>query len=231
MSSLQQSSLQQISFLLKKDLRIELRKKESLVSMAFFGTLILVIMNIASGIGKSVDAESGAGILWVAVIFSSILGLGRVFAREKENGCIAALLISPISPGEIFIAKALVNFSLMLLSQLVLVPVFYILFGVNFSGGPLALLPILLLVNLGFSAIGTLVSAISAGTRRNEVLLPILLFPLILPLIALAVKTTAGALSDRPLSDLLGQLEPMIAFSLIYSTAGYLLFPFSIKED
>lgn len=225
------SSLQQISFLLKKDLRIELRKKESLVSMAFFGALILVIMNIAAGIGKSVDVESGAGILWVAVIFSSILGLGRVFAREKEHGCVAALLISPISPGEIFIAKALVNFSLMLLSQLILVPLFYVLFGANFSGGPLTLLPILLLVNLGFSAAGTLVSAISAGTRRNEVLLPILLFPLILPLIALAVKATAGALDARPISDLLGQLEPMIAFCLIYSAAGYLLFPFSIKED
>ncbi|MCF6179740.1 MAG: heme exporter protein CcmB [Geopsychrobacter sp.] len=225
------SSLQQISFLLKKDLRIELRKKESLVSMAFFGALILVIMNIAAGIGKSVDVESGAGILWVAVIFSSILGLGRVFAREKEHGCVAALLISPISPGEIFIAKALVNFSLMFLSQLILVPLFYVLFGANFRGGPLTLLPILLLVNLGFSAAGTLVSAISAGTRRNEVLLPILLFPLILPLIALAVKATAGALDARPISDLLGQLEPMIAFSLIYSAAGYLLFPFSIKED
>jgi len=225
------SSLKQIRFLLGKDLRIELRKKESLVAMAFFGALILVLMNIASGVGKQVDVESGAGILWVAILFSSVLGMGRVFAREKENGCVAALLISPISPGEVFIAKALVNFSLMLLSQLILVPVFFVLFGTNFSGGPIALIPILLLVNLGFSSAGTLISSISAGTRRNEVLLPILLFPLILPLTALAVKATAGALAARPLSELSGQLEPMIAFCLIYSAAGYLLFPFSIKED
>jgi len=225
------NSLRQILFLLGKDLRIELRKKESLVSMAFFGALLLVILNIAAGIGRQVDADAGAGILWVAVIFSAVLGLGRIFAREKENGCVAALLLSPVAPGEIFIAKALVNFSLMILSQLVLVPIFYVLFGSNFTGGPIALLPILLLVNLGFSTAGTLISAISAGTRRNEVLLPILLFPLLLPLTALAIKATAGALAARPLLELRDQIEPMIAFGLIFSAAGYLLFPFAIRED
>lgn len=220
-----------IWFLLGKDLRIELRKKESLVSMAFFGALILVILNIAYGVGKRVDAETGAGILWVAILFSSVLGLGRVFAREKENGCVAALLISPVTPGEIFVAKALVNVSLMLLSELVLVPVFFVLFGDKLSGNPLLLLPILLLVNFGFSATGTLISSISAGTRRNEVLLPILLFPLLLPLTALAVKATAKALAATPLTDMLDQLEPMAAFCVVFAAAGYLLFPFAIKED
>ncbi|ORJ60589.1 heme exporter protein CcmB [Geothermobacter hydrogeniphilus] len=225
------NSLRQILFLFGKDLRIELRKKESLVSMAFFGALLLVILNIAAGVDNQVDADAGAGILWVAVIFSAVLGLGRVFAREKENGCVAALLLSPVAPGEIFIAKALVNFILMILAQLVLVPIFFVLFGSNFSGGPVALLPILLLVNLGFSTAGTLISAISAGTRRNEVLLPILLFPLLLPLTALAIKATAGALAARPLFELRDQIEPMIAFGLIFSAAGYLLFPFAIRED
>lgn len=224
-------SLRQIRFLLGKDLRIELRKKESLVSMAFFGALILVMLNISSGIGRQVDAETGAGILWVAIIFSSVLGLGRVFSREKENGCVAALLISPVTPGEIFVAKALVNFTLMLLSELVLVPVFYILFGAQLNFSLLTLLPILLLVNLGFSTTGTLISAISAGTRRNEVLLPILLFPLILPLTALAVKATAGTMAAKPFAELLAQLEPMLAFCVIFSAAGYLLFPFTIRED
>lgn len=223
--------LRQIRFLCGKDLRIELRKKESLVSMAFFGVLILVMLNIANGVGKQIDAEAGAGILWVAILFSSVLGLGRVFAREKENGCVAALLISPVSSGEIFVAKALVNFSLMLLAELVLVPIFFVLFGARLSGDPLALLPILVLVNFGFSTTGTLVSAISAGTRRNEVLLPILLFPLLLPLMTLAVKATALALAAKPLADLRGQLEPMAAFCVVFAAAGYLLFPFVLRED
>ncbi len=225
------SGLRQILFLLGKDLRIELRKKESLISMAFFGALILVILNIASGVGKQVDAQGGAGILWVAILFSSVLGLGRVFAREKENGCVAALLLSPLSPGEIFVAKALVNFFLMSLAELVLVPLFYVLFGGHLNGDPLALLPILLLVNLGFSATGTLISALSAGTRRNEVLLPILLFPLLLPIIALAVKATGAALAAEPFAALRAQLEPMAALCVIFATAGYLLFPFAIRED
>jgi len=225
------SGLRQILFLLGKDLRIELRKKESLISMAFFGALILVIMNIANGVGKQVDAEGGAGILWVTILFSSVLGLGRVFAREKENGCVAALLLSPLSLGEIFVAKALVNFSLMSLAELVLVPLFFILFGAHLNGNPLILMPILLLVNLGFSTTGTLVSAISAGTRRNEVLLPILLFPLLLPLVALAVKATGATLAAEPFSALRTQLEPMVAFCVIFAAAGYLLFPFAIRED
>jgi len=217
-------------FLYRKDLRIELRKKESVASMTFFGALVLVILNVAQGPGRRLTPETAAGVLWVAVIFSAVLGLGRVFARERENGCISALLVSPASPGTVFAAKACVNLTLMLLSQAVLVPVFFVLFGTGLAGGPLALVPSLLLVDAGFSAAGTLLSAVSAGTRRNEVLLPILLFPLILPLVALAVKATGGALAGRALPELLPLLEPLAAFGLIYAAAGYLLFPFVVRE-
>jgi len=225
------SGMRQIRFLLGKDLRIELRNKESLVSMAFFGTLILVMLNIAGGVGKPVDSETGAGILWVTILFSSVLCLGRVFAREKENGCVAALLLSPVSPREIFVAKALFTFSLMALAELVLLPVFFILFGAGLSGNPLAFVLIILLVNCGFSATGTLVSAISAGTQRSEVLLPILLFPLLLPLMTLAVKATSLALAAKPFVEILDLLEAMVAFCLIFIATGYLLFPFAIREN
>ncbi len=218
------------AYLLRKDLRIELRKKESVAAMTFFGVLVLVILNVAQGPGRQADPETAAGVLWVAVIFSAVLGLGRVFARERENGCISALLASPMAPGSIFVAKALVNLTLMVLSQLVLVPVFFALFGQGLSGGALGLVPSLLLVDAGFSAAGTLLSAVSAGTRRNEVLLPILLFPLVLPLVALAVKATGAALAGRPTPELAGLLEPLAAFVLIYATAGYLLFPSVIRE-
>jgi heme exporter protein B len=224
------SFLRQSLFLYRKDLRIELRKKESLVSMAFFGFLVLVILNAALGAGRRVSPEAGSGILWVAVVFSAVLGLGRVFAREKENGCLAALLVSPVSPGALFVAKALVNFTLMALSQVVLVPAFYILFGQGLAANVPGLVPSLLLVNTGFSTLGTLLSALAAGTRRNEVLLPILLFPLTLPLVVLAVKATGEALTGRPVAEFLIHLETMAAFGLMYSAAGYLLFPFAVRE-
>jgi heme exporter protein B len=224
------SLARQIVLLYRKDLRMEVRKKESLVAMAFFGVLIMVILNLAAGLGGRVEAEPAAGILWVAILFSAVLGLGRVFAREKENGCVAALMVSPLSPGALFTAKALVNFTLMCCSELVLVPVFLALYGGRLEPDPLGLLVLLALVNLGFSAVGTLLSALAAGTRRNEVLLPILLYPLSLPLVAFAVKATGTVFAGRPLLEIIDQLEPMAAFGLIYAVAGYLLFAHAVRE-
>lgn len=224
------STLRQIGFLYRKDLRIELRKKESLVSMAFFGVLVLVTLSVAVGGGRGVSPETGAGILWVAVLFSGVLGLGRVFARERENGCVAALLVSPMRPGSVFVAKGLMNLTLMILSQVALVPVFFALFGQGLAGGVAAVVPPLLLLDVAFSSAGTLLSAIAAGTRRNEVLLPILLFPLLLPVVVLGVKASGAALAGGTVAEGLGTVESLAAFCLIYTTAGYLLFPFAARE-
>ncbi len=218
------------AYLYRKDLRIELRSRESLAAMTFFGALILVLLDVAQGPGRRVPPEAAAGALWVAVLFSAVLGLGRVFARERENGCLAALLVSPVQPGGVFVAKALVNLTLMVLSQAVLVPAFYALFGPGLRGGVgLVGIP-LLTVDVGFSAAGTLLSAVAAGTRRNEVMLPILLFPLTLPLAVLGVKATAAALAGAPSARVVDLCEPLAAFALIYATAGYLLFPHVMRE-
>ncbi len=216
--------------LYRKDLRIELRSKESLAAMTFFGVLILVLLDVAQGPGRRVPPEAAAGVLWVAVLFSAVLGLGRVFARERENGCLAALLVSPVQPSGVFVAKALVNLTLMVLSQAVIVPAFYALFGPGLRGG-VGLLGIpLLTVDAGFTAAGTLLSAVAAGTRRNEVLLPILLFPLTLPLAVLGVKATAAALAGAPAARVVDLCEPLAAFAVIYAVAGYLLFPHVMRE-
>ena len=224
------NALKQIGFLYRKDLRIELRKKESLVSMAFFGVLVLVTLSVAVGGGRRVAPEVGAGILWVAALFAGVLGLGRVFARERENGCVAALLVSPMEPGSVFVAKGLVNLTLMTLSQVVLVPVFFALFGQGLSGGLGAVAPSLLLLDVAFSSAGTLLSAVAAGTRRNEVLLPILLFPLLLPVVVAGVKVSGAALGAVAADAGFGGMEPLAAFCLIYTVAGYLLFPFAVRE-
>ncbi len=223
------TTLNQIGFLVRKDLRIELRKRESLISMAFFGVLVLVTLSIAVGGGRRVPPETGAGILWVAALFSGVLGLGRVFARERENGCVAALLVSPMNPGSLYAAKALVNLTLMVASQIVLVPVFFALFGQGLAGGLAAVVLPLLLLDVAFSSAGTLLSAVAAGTRRNEVLLPILLFPLLLPVVVLGVKASGAALQGKAGGGL-GAVEPLAAFCVIYSVAGYFLFPFAARE-
>jgi heme exporter protein B len=224
------NSLRQIGFLVRKDLRIEFRKKESLVSMAFFGILVLVTLSVAVGSGRRVSPETGAGILWVAVLFSGVLGVGRVFARERENGCVAALLVSPVRSGSVFVAKGLVNLTLMLLSQVALIPVFFALFGQGLAGGVAAVTLPLLLLDVAFASAGTLLSAVAAGTRRNEVLLPILLFPLLLPVVVLGVKASGAALAGGAVAASVRAVEPLVAFCLMYSVAGYLLFPFAARE-
>ncbi len=216
--------------IVKKDLLAEYRSKESLVSMVFFGFLLLVIMNIALGVGGERDGAAAAGVLWVSVVFSSVLGLGRVFSQEKENRCLDGLLLSPVDAGDIFVAKTVVNFVFMLVAEAVLFPLFFVLYGDGFFTDPLMLIVVALLVNLGFSTAGTLFSAITAGTGRNEVLLPLLLFPLITPLIALAVKVTGRIFDEAPYQEYSSWLHVMLSFGLIFSGVGYLLFEHVVRE-
>ena len=159
------SALRPVWVVFAKDVRIELRRRESLASMAFFGALVLVILSLAVGGGRRVSPETGAGILWVAVLFAAVLGLGRVFAREKEDGCVSALLVSPLSPGALFAAKALVNFTLMAAAEVVLVPLFFVLFGRGLAGNPLPLVPVIALVNAGF--FGAQVGDVDAPRARR----------------------------------------------------------------
>ncbi len=216
--------------IIKKDLLTEFRKKESLVSMVFFGFLLLVILNIAIGIGREVDGEIAAGILWVSIIFSAVLGLGRVLSQEKENRCIDGLLLSPVESEQIYTAKTAVNFIFMVIAEAVIIPVFFVFYGDRFARHLPMLIVVVLFVNLGFSTVGTLFSAITAGTRRNEVLLPLLLFPVITPLIALAVKVTGSIFEEIPYREYSSWLYIIVAFGLIFSGVSYLLFEYVIKE-
>lgn len=217
--------------ILRKDLLIEVRRKDSVISMVFFGILLLFVMNMAIGIGRRVDPELAAGILWISILFSSVLGLGRTFALEKVNRCIDGLLISPVAPSSVFVAKNLVNFSFMIMSEAVIIPVFFALYGDNINVKLAPLLVIVLLLNFGFSSVGTLFSGITAATRRNEVLLPLLLFPVITPLVAFTVKATGDLFSGVTFGEYSSWLRLMAAFGLIFSAAGYLLFDYVMKEN
>ena len=217
--------------ILRKDLLIEIRRKDSVISMIFFGILLLFVMNMAIGIGRKVDPELAAGILWISILFSSVLGLGRTFSLEKTNRCIDGLLVSPVAPSSVFVAKNLVNLSFMPISEAVIIPVFFALYGDNITVRLAPLLATVLLLNFGFSSVGTLFSGITAATSRNEVLLPLLLFPVITPLIAFTVKATGEIFAGVPFGEYSSWLRLMAAFGLIFSCAGYLLFDYVMKEN
>ncbi len=222
--------MKQTLFIIKKDLLTELRKRESLVSMIFFGFLILVILNIAAGVDRKLDISVSGGILWVAIVFSAVLGLNRLFSQENENRCIDGLLLSPVQPESIFLAKVTVNFIFMLLAEFVLIPLFFVLYDVEFTRYLPGLVVVVLFLNLGFSSVGTLISAISSGTRKAEVILPILLFPVLIPLITAAVKATGELFGGDAAESYSKWLYLTGAFDLIFFGSSYLLFEHVIKE-
>ncbi len=209
--------------LVHKDLRAELRRPEAVVSMVFFGFLLLVLLNVALPPGARLAPESAAGVLWVAISFAAVLGLGKTMSREKDNRCIDGLLLSPVSAETLFAAKLTANFALIAASELSIVPLFFVLYGDTFFRAPAVLAGVIILATGGMAATGTLFSALTAGTTRNEALLPLLFYPIVMPLLAITVKVTGMIFQGEPLAQYVSWLYVMGAYALIFTGAGMLL--------
>ena len=218
----------QLYAILNKELAVEWRTREAVSAMLVFGLLVLVIFNFAFDL-QGVDIRVlGPGILWIAFCFSGILGLGRSFARERDKGSMEGMLLAPVDRGAIFLGKAIANFLFILVMEAVTLPLFVVLFNVPLEWFPLV--GYILLGTVGFSAIGTLLSAIAASTRMREVMLPVLLFPVLVPLLVASVKITQGALQNLPFSDYQGWFNLLIAYDAIFLTVAYLVFEFVVEE-
>src|SRR4051794_31339811 len=173
-----------------KDIRTELRTKEIFSSMSVFSLLVVMVFVFALP-GKLKEAGDVApGLLWVAFTFAGVLGLNRSFISEKDRGSLEGLLLAPTERSAIYYGKALGNFTFIILVELLLAPIFSVLF--NFSVLRFELLPVLFLGTIGFAEIGTLFAAMAVNTRAREVLLPVLFFPVMLPVIIAASQSTAA---------------------------------------
>ncbi|WP_457575058.1 heme exporter protein CcmB [Desulfolithobacter sp.] len=222
--------MNELWLIVTKDLRAELRRPESLISMVFFGFLLLVVLNLAIPLGTEVAPETGAGILWVAITFAFVLGLARTMSREKENRCLDGLLLSPLTAESLFGAKMVVNLVLLLLAELSIIPLFFILYGDSALHSLVMFIVVVLLANTGFAATGTLFSAITAGTSRNEALLPLLFYPVIIPLVSITVKATGMIFLGAAMAEYVSWLYVMAAYGLIFTGLGVLLFGHIITE-
>lgn len=218
----------QLYAIIAKELAVEWRTKETLSAMLVFALLVLVIFNFAFDL-QGVDIRVlGPGILWVAFSFSGILGLGRSFASERDKGSLDGMLLAPVDRGAIFLGKAFANLLFILVMETVTLPLFVVLFNVPLDWFPLV--GFLLLGTVGFAAVGTLLSAIAASTRMREVMLPVLLFPVLVPLLVASVKITQGALQNLAFSDYQGWLNLLIAYDVIFVVVAYLVFEFVVEE-
>ena len=197
-----------------KDIVLEARSRELVVSVAVFGLLLVVIFNFALRPTPGQAAALASGILWVAFAFAATLAMNRGFIRELEAGALEGLLVSPVSRDAIFLAKAAAGFIFMLLVEAALLPAYAALLGFSALSWPLA--AAILLATLGFAVIGTLFSALAAQTRSREILLPVLFFPVITPVIIAAVGASHTALSGESSSGLVRWLGLMAVFDAVF---------------
>lgn len=213
---------------LRKDLRAELRSKELLSAMGLFSLLSILVFSFALELDRQARVEAISGVLWVTLIFSSILGLNRSMAMERDQGTMDALLIAPIDRAAIFIGKLIGNTLFMLLVALVLLPVMTILYNVTLVD--LRLIAVTLLGILGFATVGTLLAAMTVQTRSRESLLPIVMLPIALPLILSAVRASTSILNDTAIDQWGSWLGILLVLDAAFLGVCFILFDFVVEE-
>jgi len=213
----------------RKDLQLEARSRERFVSMATFAVLVAVVFNFA--LDPTVRSRDIAGaMLWVTVLFAGTLGLGRSFAMEGEADALTGVLVSPAPRGAVFLGKFLANLLIMLAVEVVIFPVYALFFGLRLGGALGGLAIVVVLATVGFIALGTLFSAITAHTRLGESLLPILLLPLLIPVVIFAAGATQRLLIGRPLAEIGGNLRMLLAFDLVFLFVCTACFGAAVEE-
>ncbi len=214
-----------------KDLLTELRARETLATTLVFPLLVLVVFRFSFSVGEKLAMEAAApGVIWSAALFASILSLTRSFAAEKEDDRILGLLLAPIDRGTIYFGKLAANLAFLFLVEAVTLGAFGLFFNVDLRPALSTLVPVVALGTIGISAVGTLFSAMTVNTRAREALLPLLLFPVLVPVLLAVLEYTRASLANSG-----GRVEAkwfgtLIAFDVVFVTAGWLLFEHVVEE-
>ena len=191
-----------------KDVRLEIRSRDTVVSALIFGLIVVVVFNFGLNRTPGSLAPVAPGLLWVAYGFVGVLAMNRAFAREQEQGALDGLLAAPVSRDAVFLGKMLGTLTFMLVIEIVLLPVFAVMLDLPALSATLGL--IILLATIGFATVGTFFAAIAAQTRSREILLPVLFFPVIVPVIIAAVEATALVLQGGPMPAVWTRWLPML---------------------
>ena len=219
-----------IRALLWREVRGELRGREIVPIVVVFGLLILVIMNFAFEPSSEEAKLLAPGVLWVALAFSGILGVSRAASRDEENGALDGLLAAPIDRGTLYLGKMLSNLLFMLLAELVLIPVFLVLYDMATLENLAGMLPVVALGTIGFVAVGTIFAAVAASTRMREMLLPIVFLPVSVPILLAAVEATAIVLRGEETRYLFSWIRILLVADFIFLVLSYLLFEYVLED-
>lgn len=220
--------LRTIGAIVWKDLAAELRSRELISAMFVFALLVILIFNFALELDVQGRAAVTAGVLWATFAFAGTLGLNRSLAMEKDRGCMDGLLLAPVDRSAIYFGKAIANLVFMLLVEAIVLPVYSILYNVNlFVPG---FLLIVLLGSVGYVAVGTLLASMAVQTRTRDVLLPILLFPVVIPVLVAAVKASTAILQGLDMAEIAPWSNILIVFDVIFIAVSFMAFDYIVEE-
>lgn len=212
----------------RKDLTIEWRSRQLLAAMLVFVLLVILIFNFALDLDARMRAELSAGVLWATFAFAGTLGLNRSAAIEKDAGALNSLLLAPVDYGAVYLGKTIANTLFILFVAVASLPVYGILYNVNlFQPG---LLLVLALGAWGYAALGTLLAAMASQARSRELLLPVLVFPLLLPVLVAAVRASSLFLQGQAMAYIWPSLNLLIVYAVCMPVLGYLFFDFIVED-
>ena len=220
--------LKAVSAIIWKDLQAEFRSRELFSAMLVFSLLIILIFNFALELDIKTRQSVTSGVLWATFAFAGTLGLNRSMAIEKDRGCLDGLLLAPVDRSAIYFGKMISNLIFMLIVEIIVLPVYSVLYNINlFNPG---LLMVILLGSIGYSGVGTLLAAMSIQTRTRDILLPILLFPVIIPVLLAAVKASSGFLDGSDFSDILLPINILVVYDIIFISVAFMFFENIVEE-
>ena len=216
--------LRQVMVITAKDLRAEMRTKEAINASIAFAIVILLILSFAFDPSEDTTREISGGLLWIVFTFAGTLVLNRSFARELPNDCLDGLLAAPVPGSAIFLGKALSNFVLILAVEAVALPVFGIFYNVRWTRQFWSLMLVQALGTWGFTAVGTVFSALTVNIRLREVMLPLLVYPLMIPMLLGAMLLTAQLVMGQPITgDSVVWLRLLFGFDIIFTALALVL--------
>ncbi len=223
------STLRAARILLAKELRLEFRSRELLSATIIFALVVVVLFSFAFDPTATESRRYGPGLLWIAFLFAGSLMLNPSFSREQSNDTLDALRLAPISPFAIVLGKMFANFIFMSTAELVLVPIFAVLYNLSLAGIVTRLILVLILGTIGLTVTGTVFAAVSAQARMRELLLPLLLLPILTPLLIASVESTASLFQEQPALDRTW-VAFLAGFDIVFITASWLLSDFLLQD-
>jgi heme exporter protein B len=229
------TSLPVVLAILRKDVRTEVRTRQMISSMFVFAVLVLLVFNFTLFLDEVRAIELGPGILWVAFVFAATLGLNRSFAIEGENRCLSGLMLAPAPRSAIYFGKLLSNVLFMIAMEIFVLPLFVVFFNLSLwellTPSELAtFFLVLVLGTVGYAAVGTILAGVAANTTMREVLLPVLLFPVSVPIVIGAAEATRLLFDENPDTTPWIWIRVLLVFTVVFLVVSWLTFEYVIEE-